>query len=767
AIADKDFERAAAVVQWSGGGGSGRGVTLQAQIHDQSKAAPIQEKLIMRQLLDTVRTTDVNKPKSLDMMMKTLQALTAPVAIIENVEETVTFKPQLDQMAKVMGCMPHITDSLPAEEKARALTEGAAAKTKINEDRNHRFHKICFFLPAGRHIAAKIDELVLQSKQDLKCPQNLDKPASSISTVPVFAPKTDADLRGPIVIDNRKNLKTFCINALELDGKLSEGYKQLNASKMKQVFDHRDAIVNSIVAHCRHRQKVALEDAVTRVNQVLKLTDGLSGNVDGEFLTKISESFDKALTEFGSMKQLGINDIAGVDKAKEVDELFQSGKVAAQHLKELIPAIAEVSKKKKTGLDVRTAQVKGLADYFAQLGPRAARVASWAGEEVAKFEGWMRTEVTKALSTKVVQTTAPFQRWELGFRGIETICPSSFAKLVAEWLDKAPEQTEGQPEAVLDPELALHEGTTTFLKVIFLKEKVGEVTELASLARLGVYFDKFAKWLGVGFVCNTSPTALRAGLLILTQPILHVGQRVVKSDDVAKTFNNAELSSKGDVHIKTMQDIHSSVQFVALAEKMVNSMKSAEGLGPRALERAVSILKASRDRFDAAATAVLDSGVAAGASLITDFQKLMAGEKLTKLTSLCNEGDYTTDRINNIMDLVKSEEAVEYYRTFKKSQKAKTCLENIRKTAITIKDTMNIEIAVAKLDACIGTYTGDEYASYHNVMGILLCSQTIWRDLQPGESRDAMAEQCLKTVEDLTIPAPLGIALKQLSTKEK
>eukprot|EP00959_Pyramimonas_sp_CCMP1952_P422428 8849105-Pyramimonas_sp.AAC.1 len=70
-------------------------------------------------------------------------------------------------MAKVMGCMPHIRDSLPAEEKARALTEGAAAKTKINEDRNHRFHKICFFLPAGRHIAAKIDELVLQSKQDL------------------------------------------------------------------------------------------------------------------------------------------------------------------------------------------------------------------------------------------------------------------------------------------------------------------------------------------------------------------------------------------------------------------------------------------------------------------------------------------------------------------------------------------------------------------------------------------------------------------------
>eukprot|EP00959_Pyramimonas_sp_CCMP1952_P405984 8508579-Pyramimonas_sp.AAC.1 len=73
-----------------------------------------------------------------------------------------------------------------------------------------------------------------------------------------------------------------------------------------------------------------------------------------------------------------------------------------------------------------------------------------------------------------------------------------------------------------------------------------------------------------------------------------------------------------------MQDIHSSVQFVALAEKMVNSMKSAEGLEPRALERAVSILKVSRDRFDAAATAVLDSGVAAGASLITELQKLMA-----------------------------------------------------------------------------------------------------------------------------------------------
>lgn len=346
---------------------------------------------------------------------------------------------------------------------------------------------------------------------------------------------------------------------------------------------------------------------------------------------------------------------------------------------------------------------------------------------------------------------------------VESSGPCSFAKLVAEWLDK--KKAVENPEGV-DPATALLQDTKTFATEIFIKEKVGEVTELASLARLDVHFDKYARWLGVGFACITAPTALRAGLLILTQPILHVGQRVVKSEDLSKSFVGSELISKGDVHVKAIQEVLSSVQFVVLAEKMINSVKSAEGLGPQVLERALSILKVSRDRFETAVSVILDSSTAAGTKVIVDIQQLRATESISQLFTICSEGDFTTERIKTIMELVKHEDSVKYYRTFKKSQKAKACLDNIRKTATTIQDVTNIGAAVAKLDTCIGTYSDEEYSKYHDVMGILLCSQTIWRDLQPGESRDALADQCMKTVYDLTIPAPLGIALKQLATKD-
>ncbi|CAK0886560.1 unnamed protein product, partial [Prorocentrum cordatum] len=745
AAGDKDYERAAAVVQWgsSGASGAGAGVSLQVQVQDPLKAAVIQEKLIMRQLLDTVRTTDTGKPDSVEAMMKTLQGLST-VKIIEDVQDTSTFKPQLDDMAKMLRCMPVFSDSLEVGARSAALTEAAAAKTKISEDRNHRFHKIFFFLPAGRHITARIDEQVLQSKQDIQTSQNLDKLVTSITNVPLFTPKEDADLRSPITIDNRKNLKTFCINVLELDGKLSEEYKQVNATKMKQVFDHRDAIVESIVAYCRSRQKLALEDAVKRVNQVLRLTDGLNGNVDGEIATQIVELFERALSEFAPLKQLGISDIFGTEKTKQIDEVFQAGKVAVQHIKEMIPSIVEVSKK-KSPLDVRTSQLKGLAEWFVQLGPTGSRVASWSGTETYKFEKWLKTEVTRVLIAKVVQTITPFQ---------------SFAKRVAEWLDKTAEQQGG-----VDPTEAILQDSTAFAKEIFVKDQVGEVTELASLARLDVHFDKYAKWLGVGFNCSTAPVTIRAGLLILSQPILHVGQRVVRSEELSKTFAQAELAAKGDPHIKAIQEVHSSVQFVVLAERMVNSVKSSEGLGPGVLERALSILKVSRERFQAAVSAIIDSAIKAGDKLIVDLKQLKATEALSKLCNLSAEGDFTTERIQVIMDIVKNDDSVKFYRTFKKSQKAKICLDNIRNNSITVKDVMGIELAVTKLNTCIDTYSDEEYADYNNMMGILLCSQTIWRDLQPGESRDALADQCAKTVQDLTIPAPLAIALKQLATK--
>ena len=341
--------------------------------------------------------------------------------------------------------------------------------------------------------------------------------------------------------------------------------------------------------------------------------------------------------------------------------------------------------------------------------------------------------------------------------------PGSFAKTVAEWLDKTPEGQATDPDRAA---AALLQDAAIFAKEIFIKQKVGEVTELATLARLDVHFDKFSKWLGVGFLCSTKPTAIRAGLLILTQPILHVGQRVVKTEDAAKAFVGSELSLKGDAHCRAMQDIHSSVQFVALAEKMANSVKTAGGLGANVLERALSILKVSRTRFDAAASEIIEAGAQAGTKLMSELKALKETETMNKLKAICTEGDFTEERIKGIKELTKTEDAVKYYKTFKKSQKTSTSLENIRKASNDIKDAMDIQTAAAKLDTCIGTFTDEEYSKCHDMMGMLLCSQTIWRDLQPGESRDVLAEQCLKHVEELSIPAPLAIALKQL-TKDK
>ena len=118
-------------------------------------------------------------------------------------------------------------------------------------------------------------------------------------------------------------------------------------------------------------------------------------------MTQIAECFDKALAEYAPLKQLGIHDIFGVEKTEETDELFQSGKVAMQHMKEVIPAIAEASRK-NVPLDVRTSQLKGLAEWFVQLGPVGTRCVSWSGAEADKFEEWLKTAVTNALSLKVV-----------------------------------------------------------------------------------------------------------------------------------------------------------------------------------------------------------------------------------------------------------------------------------------------------------------------------------------------------------------------------
>ena len=308
--------------------------------------------------------------------------------------------------------------------------------------------------------------------------------------------------------------------------------------------------------------------------------------------------------------------------------------------------------------------------------------------------------------------------------------------------------------------------------------QVGEVTEMTPLARCDLLFEKFANWTGVAFPCGPSPAGARLqqatiGPVAISQPLLHVGQRVLKVADTEKLFSDTgnDIEFKKNTHVTALEEIKASVQFLSLAGQVARSFKGISDMPEVVIRRAEAALHESRQRLGSGAATIVNAGTTITTNVLDNLETLKVSAPVATLVKLCTDGDFSEERVAEAMVSIQKPETVEYYKLFKKAQKAKVTIEAILATLTPMEERMSsvasVTTAKSNLVVLVERFDSDGYATLSNTMGTLVTAQTLWRPLNPGESRESLAQACTEQVKYLTLPAPLSLALTAATSKQR
>ena len=400
----KDFNTMMSMVTWEAPAqhSTGDAATGKISLHtlipnDPEKAAQMQTKVIMKVLLDGFRQADMSKPDSAKELVELVLTF-KPVKIAPG-EVSEGFNNHLNDIIKICECA--------GKRNQNVQHDAPTIRAKIEHDKNHFFHKFIFLLPAGRSLLAMVDEAILEAKTDSSAVQALDSLHSSLDNMSL-EPIATCKLDGPILdrVD-RVPFKTFLGAVWEIDAKLSDAAKEAHKDKFQSVMGKGGDIIASVKTHVRSRLKSQLAEAIKQYNQALTITSG--GGQAAQKPVKAKGSLEKIAEELKCSKELGIHDLLGVKEMEALDNEISEIKKRVETFMEFLPCGVETVKKKAI-MDLKNEHAKSLAEWFVDLGTPGQRPFVWDMVEITSLENWLKDEVVKALASKVLHLTAPYQR---------------------------------------------------------------------------------------------------------------------------------------------------------------------------------------------------------------------------------------------------------------------------------------------------------------------------------------------------------------------
>jgi len=748
AASQLDPEQMLSILQWKAGGGLEGEVTISSLANTKGEADKLQEAVVMRRTLEIFRCADTNKESCVDDVVKAVLLFKHIVFVGEE------FKVEF-------GCLTFLAEVLLECRSGAPIPTSRAAELKdvrkqLCDNKNHRLHKILFLLPAGRLLMAKIDELLLQYTKHAANLVALQKLHDNLDAVPLFVPKAGVDLRGALVVESKKAMKDYATALLDIDGKLPEAAKPECEQLLTACFKHLERNSERLWDHVLDRFQATLVETFGAANVALKIASGpSSASQDQEGKSKVAtESLAKTAEALSTCKALGIHDILGPSHTKDLNAKIAHHKAVIEAVRDAFPFLLAKAAN-KTELDVRGSALRSLAEA---IGATDIATKPWACGEFKAFRAHVKSVCQTSLGNKLNELTSAYSEFALQFGKFAMKKPPS-ATPAKSSISATPTSASSQ-EAIVAKEM---QECRAFVEKHFVLEVVGEVTEMSAesaAGRLDTVISKFKDLVDIDFlIANGKLKSLTAGAIVLSQPILHLGQHVVKSR------KHASMESSCDENfVAALVDIRAAGQFLSLTVQVKDGLHcsmSAQAL-PNFLRRAGLLIRVCQQELSTAAACVITKISDAFGLLLKGLESVKGSADVQRVLFMCAEGDFSQSRAAEILGLVNGQNGVKYYRHYKKTKKfiaaVKQCLAHAQHVAeqsqLDIKDALNTLTQLMEKEA-------SESKGFRDTMGHLLCVQALFRTLPPDQTREDVVMKCKAglATEVMEVCAPLCLAM--------
>ena len=248
---------------------------------------------------------------------------------------------------------------------------------------------------------------------------------------------------------------------------------------------------------------------------------------------------------------------------------------------------------------------------------------------------------------------------------------------------------------------------------------------------------------------------LPVGPVLLAQPLLHVAQHVVHAKAIQHQAETSEF--KNDFFNKAVIELKPATEVLGRAGDILAVYSTLPKLYK---DRVKALLGSSTEAVTQATVSLVSRATNLVGKMFEDLKTLSQSENVSKCVTMATEGDFTAERQQQILANLKPDtDAIKFYKLFKKLQKAKKGVAAMIPHITDIANKIPLGETLTTINNCNARWNDSEYDRLFDVMATLLALQTLFRDLQPGESREAMMTACSEQVEKATLPPPLRLAI--------